>query len=321
MKRQFVKPKVVVSKCLTFAKCRYNEAIINDDFIEQLKSFVDFNPICPEVEIGLGVPRKALRLVKKDDGTRLVQPANDRDLTQEMKEFTIEYLDSLEKVDGFILKNRSPSCGTRDSKVYDTNGVPSMKDSGIFGGLVKEKYPRKAVTNEGRLKNFKLREHFLTKLYTLAEFRQLKAEPAMSKLVNFQAKNKLLFLAYNEAEMRKMGQIVANHEHKELDQVVEEYEEHLTNIFAEPPEYTANINVLTHAFGYVSDDLMESEKDFFFDKLEQYRNGTVPLSVPNSILSAWILRCDVDYLKQQTFFTPYPQGLVEIKDSGKGRGL
>ena len=184
MKRQFVKPKVVVSKCLTFAKCRYNGDVINDDFIEELKSFVDFEPVCPEVEIGLGVPRKALRLVKKDKGIKLIQPANDRDVTQEMKEFATDYLDSLAGVDGFILKNRSPSCGTRDSKVYDTNGVPSMKDSGIFGGIVKEQYPRKAVTNEGRLKNFELREHFLTKLYTLAEFHQLKVEPSMSKLEN-----------------------------------------------------------------------------------------------------------------------------------------
>ena len=321
MDREFTTPKVVISKCLTFTDCRYNGQIINDDFIEQLKDHIDFMPVCPEVEIGLGVPRDAVRLVKEDDQIRLKQPATGKDVTEDMKDFTADYFNQLAAVDGFVLKNRSPSCGSRDSKVYDKNGVPSMKASGMFGGLVKEEYSNKAITNEGRLKNFKLREHFLTKLYTLAEFRKLKENPSMGQLVKFQSRNKLLFLAYNEAEMRKLGQITANHEGKEISEVIEDYENHLVKVFAEPAEYTANINVLTHAFGYVSNDLSKSEKDFFFDKLEQYRNAKVPLSVPNSILNAWILRNEIDYLEQQSFFNPYPKELIEIKDSGKGREL
>ncbi|MGM0502856.1 MAG: YbgA family protein [Bacillota bacterium] len=316
MERDFVTPKVVISKCLTFAKCRYNGDIINDDFIKQLKGQIDFITVCPEVEIGLGVPRDSIRLVKKEGEVRLIQSATDKDVTVEMKGFAADFFASLSEVDGFILKNRSPSCGSRDAKVYDKNGVPSQKDSGLFGGLVKEEYPTKAITNEGRLKNFKLREHFLTKLYTLADFRKLKENPSMGQLVNFQSRNKLLFLSYNEVEMRKLGQITANHEGQDLDTVLDNYEQHLSKVFAKPPTYTANINVLTHAFGYVSNDLSKSEKNFFFDKLEQYRNGKVPLSVPNSILSAWILRNKVDYLKQQTFFAPYPKELIEIKDSG-----
>jgi len=321
MDHEFITPKVVISKCLTFSACRYNGQVINDDFIEQLKDHVDFIPVCPEVEIGLGVPRDSIRLVREDEEIKLRQPATGQDVTEDMKEFASDYFDSLAAVDGFILKNRSPSCGSRDSKVYDSNGVPSQKASGLFGGLVKEEYPYKAITNEGRLKNFKLREHFLTKLYRLAEFRKLKEDPSMAKLVDFQSKNKLLFLAYNEPEMRKLGKITANHEGKELDKVVADYEEHLMKVFAEPSEYTADINVLTHAFGYVSNELSKSEKEFFFDKIEQYRAGKVPLSVPNSILNSWILRCEVDYLEQQTFFDPYPGGLIEIKDSGQGREL
>lgn len=319
---ELVKPIVVVSKCLEFVKCRYNGVMINDQFIKKLKDYVEFIPICPEVEIGLGVPRKTIRLVKEEDQIRLRQPDTNRDITDKMNKFSEEFLASLDQVDGFLLKDRSPSCGTKDSKVYSGTDKSSMvieKSNGLFAQRVEENYPYSIVENEGRLKNFRIREDFLTKLFLLARFRKVKESKSMGRLVRFQAENKLLFFAYKEAEMRKLGRIVANQQHLSWDKVINEYELHLHKLLQEMTTYKANINALMHAFGYFSKELSSQEKKFFLDTLDKYRDNKVPLSVPNNILEAWIIKYDENYLKEQSFFHPYPDKLIEIKDSGKGR--
>jgi len=319
---EFVKPVIVVSKCLEFAKCRYNGVMISDEFVKKLKDYVEFIPICPEVEIGLGVPRDTIRLIKGNDKIRLIQPATKRDVTDEMKEFSEEFLGSLDQVDGFLLKDRSPSCGTKDSKVYsgiDKSSMVIEKSKGVFAQKVGEVFSYAVMENEGRLKNFRIREDFLTKLFLLARFRKVKESKSMSKLVQFQAENKLLFFAYKEAEMRRMGKIVANQQHLSWAELIKEYEEHLHNLLKGMATYKANINALMHAFGYFSKELSSQEKKFFLDTLDKYRENKVPLSVPNNILEAWIIKYDKSYLKEQSFFHPYPEELIEIKDSGKGR--
>jgi uncharacterized protein YbbK (DUF523 family) len=166
--REFSKPIIVVSKCLGFDHCRYNGLIINDDFVEKLKAYVEFKPVCPEVEIGLGIPREPIRVVDIGGDIRLIQPDTGRDLTETMQDFANSFLDSVGTVDGFILKSRSPSCGIKDVKIYSGTKNDSMvleKSGGFFGKAVIEKFPYLAIEDEGRLKNFRIREHFLTKLY------------------------------------------------------------------------------------------------------------------------------------------------------------
>jgi uncharacterized protein YbgA (DUF1722 family)/uncharacterized protein YbbK (DUF523 family) len=321
--REFVRPIVVVSKCLGFAHCRYNGQVIADDFVAQLEEFVTYVTTCPEVEIGLGVPRDPIRLVVDDDDHRLVQPATGQDVTQAMKQFAHEFLSSLELVDGFILKGRSPSCGFHDVKVYPHTGKASAvgRDAGAFGGAVLKRFPWRAIESEGRLKNYRLREHFLTKLFTLASFRDTRSNASMGDLVDFQADNKLLLMAYDQVTMRKMGRAVANPEHRPVAEVFAAYEEGLAQALADPPRPSSSINVLMHALGYFSDQLSSPEKAYFLDSLDRYRDGQAPLSVPIGIMGAWITRFDEPYLARQTFFSPYPKALVAISDSGKGRDL
>ena len=118
MSADFARPRLCVSKCLGFAACRWNGAAIQDDFVKSLKNYVDFVTVCPEVEIGLGVPRDPIRIVGKPESLRLVQPATGRDVSGKMKAFAKKFLMSLDKVDGFIMKDRSPSCGLGNVKVY-----------------------------------------------------------------------------------------------------------------------------------------------------------------------------------------------------------
>ncbi|TDX53213.1 YbgA family protein [Orenia marismortui] len=321
---EFIEPIVVVSKCLGFDYCRYNGYKIDDYFVSKLRDYVRFIPVCPEVEIGLGVPRDPVRLVKaSEEGLRLVQASTERDLTRRMKDFSEGLINSLEEVDGFILKEKSPSCATKNSKIYiEMKGkIPAGKSAGIFTQTIREIISNPLIENEGRLRNYRIREDFLTKLYLRSRFRKVKRDNRVGELVEFHSRNKLLLFSYNEIGMRKLGEIVANHQQLEFDEVIKKYEEVLYQLLSSKTKYTSNINVMMHALGFFSKYLIKEEKEFFLDTLERYRNNKVPLSVPVNILKAWIIKYEADYLKKQSFFNPYPEELIEIKDSGKGRDL
>ncbi len=314
-------PRVVFSRCLGFDRCRYNGQTILDPIAEQIKPFVEPIPICPEVEIGLGVPRPPIRLIKRGEEVRLYQPETDRDLTDRMATFSARFLDDLGAVDGFILKYRSPSCGPSQVKVYHS-AKPSAgheKGAGAFASQVIARHGAAAVEDEGRLRNFDIRQHFLTKLFTLARFRGLLERPTMSRLVSFHARHKYLFMAYNQTELRAMGRIAANPDHLPIEDVLAVYRERLVGALAKAPRRTSAVNVLLHGFGYVSDRLTSREKAFFLDALDRYRAKRIPLGAPVSVLRSWILRFDVEYLEDQVYFEPFPQELIEVLDSGKGR--
>lgn len=318
-----VKPVVIASKCLGFANCRWNGEIINDDFTKLLGEFVEYRPVCPEVEIGLGVPRDPIHIVSIRGEWRLVQPATGRDLTGVMQDFCDSFLNEVAPVDGFLLKYRSPSCGTNDVKIYSEGGKSGSigKGAGFFAAAVMESFGNLAVETEGRLKNYRVREHYLTKLWAMARFRDAAAAGRMKDLVDFHSGNKLLLMAYNQAKLKDLGKIVANHEHKTVDRVFELYRDGLGQAFSKMPRYTSNLNVLMHALGYFSKEISSREKSYFLDALERYRAGKLPLSAVISIVNSWIVRFKQPYLAQQTFFSPYPEELTLISDSGKGREL
>ena len=317
---EFSKPTIVVSKCLEFAPVRYNGMVIPDRFVRELKEHVDFIPVCPEVEIGLGVPRKPIRIVDYGEGLRLIQPETGADFTEKMEEFSERFLSGLPEVDGFIMKSRSPSSGIKDVKIYPglEKVAATGKGPGFFGGKIIEKFAPMAIEDEGRLTNFELREAFLTRVFTHADFRRVKRSGKMKDLVAFQAASKLLLMAYNQKEMKELGRITANREKKGFAEVAEEYEEHLNLAMAKTPRKTSIINVLMHAMGYFKRELTAKEKAYFLDLMEKYRKGNLPLSSLQSVLYGWIVKYENEYLETQTFFRPFPEGLVLTRDSGKG---
>jgi len=320
---EFARPRVVVSQCLGFDACRYNGETIPNRFLRRLEPHVELVMVCPEVEIGLGVPRDPIRIVReKEDGERLVQPSTGLDLTERMNDFAAKRTADLPEVDGFVLKSRSPSCGVTDAKVHSPKeSAPVLgRGPGLFAAAVLERFPGSAVEDEGRLTNFRIREHFLTRIFVSAAFRDLRKRPSMGRLVEFQADHKLLFMALNQTRMRELGRIVANPERRPVREVCEAYGEQLSAVFARQARFTSHVNVLMHALGYFKDRLSSGEKAHFLDLLEQYRGGKVPLSALNSVVRSWIVRFGEDYLDRQRYFDPFPEDLVEITDSGKGRG-
>jgi len=312
--KNFVRPRVIVSRCLEFDRCRWNGDLIESDIVRRMKDHVDFIPVCMEVEIGLGVPRKPVRVVRSGEKRSLVQPSTSRDLTSEAIDFSREFLSSQGELDGFILKSGSPSCGLRDTKIY-----PSMEKSpvieksfGFFGGEVLAMYPDMAIEDDKRLGNFKIAEHFLTKLFTLASFRGIAGE-GWEALSEFHRRNKLLLMAYHQGEMREMGRIVGNRKSRKWEEGYSEYKGHLVKAMSRGPRCSSSINVLMHAMGHFSNHLTPEEKEFFLDSLMDYREGRIPLSVSMGVFRSWIIRFGDPWLEEQTYFHPFPRNLLDVE--------
>ncbi|MFW9950605.1 MAG: YbgA family protein [Candidatus Thorarchaeota archaeon] len=322
---EFVKPRVVVSKCIEFDYCRWNGNIINSPIVNIMKNYIDFTPICAEFEIGLGVPRYPVRIELNNNQLSMIQPKTNMDVTDKMNQFAHKFLDSLEEIDGFILKSDSPSCGVNNVKHYVKSNknqvIVKERGSGLFAKAILERFPNYAVETEGRLRNFRIREHFLTKLYTIAAFREIKKQISIHKLIEFHTKNKYLFMAYNQTEMRKMGRFIANQKDYPFKDVLSEYKKSLELLLTYPPIFTSNINVLMHMLGYFSKALSKEEKAFFLDELEKYRTGWIPLFVCTNLIKLWIRKFNEPYLRNQSFLDPFPQELMnfDLKDTWRGR--
>ncbi len=318
-----LKPRVFFSRCLGFDRCRYNGVTILDPIVQLLKPLVEAIHECPEMAIGLGVPRQPIRIIEQKGTRQLVQPETGLDCTAAMEGFTSTYLDNIGEVDGFILKYRSPSCGMNQVKIYNSSkpNAGHSKGAGFFGEAVLERFPGYPIEDEGRLSNFDIRHHFLTHLFCRARFRAARSKGMARDLIAFHAAHKLLLMAYHQEEMRALGRLVAHVKAEGLEQSWRTYEEGFARALRRAPRRNSAINVLQHGFGYVSDSLTSKERRFFLETLDQYRQKQIPLSVPTRLLRSWILRFDVAYLNEQVYFDPYPLELVEVLDSGKGRAL
>ena len=176
-----------------------------------------------------------------------------------------------------------------------------------------ERFPHTAAEDEGRLNDLRLREHFLTRIFTSAGLRQVLAAGKRSALVRFHARNKLLLLAYNQRRLRRLGLIVANSPREPFVTVIARYEAELAPALAKPPRISAHVNVLMHALGHLSDRLGSAEKAQFLDSLESFRKGRLPVSALLEVLRSWSARFGNRYLGDQTYLSPFPSDLVLLE--------
>jgi uncharacterized protein YbgA (DUF1722 family)/uncharacterized protein YbbK (DUF523 family) len=313
--RTFVKPRIIISKCIEFDFCRFNGQIIRSEIVSKLKSHVEFLPVCPEIEIGLGVPRDPIRIIEKQMKKYLVQPNTGRDVSEEMSSFAQRFCSTQKNIDGFLLKSQSPSCGTRDVKIYPAmlHSAAIRREAGYFGGYVLQQFPFLAVEDEMRLLNPVIREHYLTKIFTFARFRKIKEQADLQQLLQFHTENKFLLMGYSQKELRILGNILANQKKQPLSAVFSDYEAHLFSAFLKAPRYTSQINVLNHVFGYISQDLSDSEKKFYISLIQKFRNDQISFSVPVNLVRSWAIRFKQPYLLPQTFFQPYPDDLLDVE--------
>ena len=316
----FARPRVVVSKCLEFDACRYNGDVIYNDVIKKLMDYVDFVPVCPEVEIGLGTPRETIRIVKKGEDHFLLQPSTQRDVTTEMRTFSDGYLAGIIDTDGFILKTRSPSCGLKEVKVYaSTEKGPAIgHSSGLFGGRVAELYSHLAIEEEGRLNNFTIRDRFYTKLFTLAAFRNILPQ-GLQAIKSFHQKNQFLFMAYSNPTLKVMNRILKKEQENGEERTIQLYSKAMNKLFNRTARSDSNRKVAYEIFKRFQPHLSPKEIAFFEELLQKYANKKEPFSSVATILKSHAIRFEDSEILSQTFFAPYPEILLEISDSGKGR--
>lgn len=309
-----IKPKILISKCIEFEACRYDNQMINNKYVKILKNHVEFITVCPEVEIGLGIPRETIHIKSYKNNLSLVQPATKIDLTDKMNDFSKKYIKNIKDIDGFILKSKSPSCAIFSAKRYSNieNTSPTGTGPGLFTKQVIENFNLYPMEEDKRLNDVFLREHFYTSIFTIAEFKTI---TSFKELYNFQAKHKLLLMTYNQTKMRKLGKLAANENNKSLKYILEKYLIFLLEIFSKRPRYLSNINTQMHAFGYYKRELNKNEKINFLELLDDYRNKIIPLSSINSLIYSWNIRFDNKYLLEQSYFKPFPRELIEIKES------
>jgi len=309
-----VRPVIVLSKCINLANVRYNGGIVRDDLVALVGNYADFLPVCPEVEIGLGVPRDKIIVVKRDGEYEVFQPATGRNLTADLVAFSKKFLQSLswDSVDGFILKAKSPSCGVSGTKVYrDEKGEKFYGlGKGIFAMKVMEYFPEHPLEDEGRLKDFGIRDNFLTRVFAFARMRYLKANiKDFRELLDFHTKHKYLLMTYSPMNLRRLGKLVAEGRKRDLKTLVEEYTVLFRKAFSKGVGLNRHINTLEHIYGHLKEKLDEKERLHFHEVLGMLKGRKLELWVVREILKTWSYVYRELYLESQYYLEPYPKEL------------
>ena len=308
------KIRLGVSSCLLGAQVRYDGGHKLDRYLRDvLGAYVDFVPVCPEVEVGLPVPRDTLRLVRnEEDAVRLVFARSGEDITERMESWAQQRVRELEReqLDGFVFKSKSPSSGMERVKLYAAGGVPKKIGVGVFARIFMEHFPLLPVEEEGRLNDPKLRENFITAIFTLKRWRLLmESSPELGDLVDFHTRHKLLIFAHSETIYRQMGRLVATGKQKPLADLLAEYLVLLKEALRLQTTVKKHINVLYHILGYFKRHLEADEKKELIELIEDYRNGLLPLIVPVTMINHFVRKYDQPYLAAQVYLKPHPKEL------------
>ncbi|PLX80095.1 MAG: DUF1722 domain-containing protein [Desulfuromonas sp.] len=308
------KIRLGISSCLLGEKVRFDGGHKHDRFLtETLGRYVEYFPVCPEVELGLPTPRETLRLVGEPESQRLVFSKSGEDITARMKAWAQKRVAELEKEDlcGFIFKSKSPSSGMERVKLYDANGVPNSQGVGLFAQAFMQHFPLLPVEEDGRLHDPKLRENFIEIIFTLKRWRQsLECGKTVGNLIDFHTRHKLLLLSHSTEIYRQMGKLVANPGKTDIETLHDSYLALLMKGLRLKTTLAKHVNVLQHILGYFKKELSANEKQEVLQTFADYRAGLLPLVVPVTLLNHFVLKYDQPYLKQQVYLHPHP---LELK--------
>ena len=305
--------KLGISTCLLGENVRYDGGHTLDRFItETLGQYVEFVPVCPEVECGFDIPREAFRLVGDPDSPRFITIKTKKDFTSRMNNWSHKRVQKLEKENlcGFIFKSRSPSSGMEREKVYTDKGMPVKKGVGMFARVFIDHFPLIPVEEDGRLHDPILRENFIERIFTLKRWRELlEKKQTVGNLVEFHTQNKLLIFSHSEKHYRLMGKLVAEGKKLSAKALYSQYEQILMEALKLKATASKNTNVLMHAMGYFKKQLTADEKQELLEVIDQYRSSNVPLIVPLTLINHYVRKYDQPYLKKQLYFNPHPKDL------------
>ena len=310
--------RIGVSACLLGQQVRYDGQHKRDSFlVDQLAAFVEWVPVCPEVEIGMGIPRESVRLVRAPSGgPRLLGNRSQTDWTDRMTSYARQKVAELRARDlsGYVLKSNSPSCGMTRVKLYDgrAEGDNATRNGvGLFAAELQAQLPNLPVEEEGRLNDPRLRDNFLERVFAHARLQRLWATPwTLHDLIEFHSKQKMALLAHSVVGYRALGRLVAQAKTLPRDQLQRDYESGFMAVLRKLATPGRQANVLMHMLGHVSDRLDPAARSELLGLIEDHRKGLCPLVVPLTLMRHHVRQQAVGYLLHQSYLDPHPKELM-----------
>ncbi len=304
-----------ISACLLGDEVRFDGGHKRDGFlVETVGALVEWVPVCPEVELGLGTPREPVRLVRRGEEVRLVGTRSATDHTAAMEAYARRRVAELAEadLDGFVLKKSSPSCGLFRVKTYTEAGDPSAGGRGRFASVLVEALPLLPLEEEGRLQDPTLRETFFERVFGFHRFRhEVLAALSAGALVSFHARNKYVLLAHSPTAYAELGRLVAGAGEAPLPELVDAYGRGFAAALARPANRGRHANVLRHLLGFLRDHLDDADRAELVEQIDDYAAGLVPLVVPVTLLRHHLGRTDAHpWARDQVYLAPYPRELM-----------
>ena len=307
------KINIGISSCLLGEEVRFNGGHKHSSLCtRELGKYFKFKSVCPEMGIGLGVPRKPIRLVGVPENPRAVGSDDPSiDVTEKLQTYGEQTLPYLKDFCGFIFTKGSPSCGVFRVKVYRENGMPhEAPGTGIFAGVVMKHNPLLPVEEAGRLTDPVLKENFVNRVFAYHDWQQLKKEGLkISTILNFHSRYKYTLMAHSAESCAKLGRMLANADKANIDKLSIEYFTLFMQTLARKATRKTNTNVLMHLQGYLKTRLARKETETLGDVIEQYRQGIVPMIVPVTLMKGFFRSHPNSYVERQAFLDPYPEDL------------
>lgn len=303
---------VGISACLMGEEVRHNGGHKRDAYINgTLSAYFEFHHFCPEVGIGLGVPRPAIRLLATDGGIRAVGSRDaGLDVTEALQNYSREQFSHIEQFSGMIVKRASPSCGMERVKVYNDKNMPHPEGRGIFAQAIMEQFPLLPMEEEGRLGDPGLRENFVQRVFIYHRWRtEYAPQLSVQKLTEFHARHKLIYMSHDQNCSRELGRIAAMAREENLDVVAADYIAQAMATLKKVATRKNHVNVLQHIQGYLKKQLDADDKQELLEVFERYRCGEIPLVVPITLLKHHFRKAPDSYISQSWYLHPYPEEL------------
>jgi uncharacterized protein YbgA (DUF1722 family)/uncharacterized protein YbbK (DUF523 family) len=309
------KLRLGVSACLLGERVRYDGQHKRDTFVcDTLGPFVEYVPVCPEVECGLPVPREPMHLAGNPDHPKLVTTRTGIDHTERMQSWASERVQQLEaeSLCGFIFKSKSPSCGMAEVKVHDEQKhMLTGRAPGMFARAFMDHFPLLPAEEEGRLNDPDLRENFIERIFTLKRYRDAMREARRSSaLTTFHAQHKQLLMAHDPVATRALGKRLATAGKEPLAESRLWYEVALLTILRKQTTLRKHTDVLMHMMGYFKKIISSDEKEELLEVIAQFKAGLLPLIVPITLLQHYVRKFQEPYLADQLYLHPHP---IELK--------
>lgn len=306
--------RIGISSCLLGMRVRYDGNHKHDAYItETLGRHFELVPVCPEMAIGLGVPRPPIRLVGPAHAPRAVGVDDPQlDVTHRLAQYGARMGRELSDISGYILKSKSPSCGMERVKLYPEKGGPGVKQGrGIYAAALMATQPLLPTEEEGRLGDPVLRENFIEAVFAYRRWQDLAASGvSAARLVEFHTRHKLMLMAHSAERYRSLGRLVAGASKREARAVAQKYIHAVMDTLRQVPTRARHANVLLHLMGYLKTAIDSTDKRELLALIHAYRIGRVPRIVPLTLLNHHFRRHPHPYVAGQYYLESPPDELM-----------